>query len=62
MISAVLAALLLCVASNAHAWNCDDVRSLVRKVGEKKAAQIARAAGATEEEIKSAREECLKSK
>lgn len=51
----------LCLASTAHAYDCNDIKQIVKLVGEKKAIRIAREAGATEEQIRVAAE-CLKHK
>lgn len=58
---AVLALALLCLVLPANAMDCNDVKAVVKMVGKAKALQMARKAGASEDQINTARE-CLRSK
>lgn len=49
----------LCLNTTSYAYDCKDIQAIVKIVGEKKAIQMAREAGATEEQIQLARE-CLR--
>lgn len=51
----------LCLNTTSYAYDCTDIKAIVKLYGEKKAIQMAREAGATEEQIAAARE-CLRTK
>ena len=61
MKAAIIATTIFCAltATPALAYDCADIRAVVKMVGEKRAIKLAKEAGATEEQIRAARG-CLK--